>query len=120
MYIRLLIYTVLLFLWSFGESTLREMETPTKTVLVNMGENTRVVTFATSSDVDDAEALAVAIKTTFADILLPNQTFFMQIKSEEWAGVLWTCWRERFQTSRWSRPLYRHLKLRYVLYIKVL
>lgn len=88
MYIRLLIFnTVLLFLWSFGESTLREMETPTKTVLVNMGENTRVVVFATSSDVNDAEALAVAIKTTFADILLPNQTFFVQIKSEEWAGV---------------------------------
>ena len=63
------------------------METPTKTVLVNMGENTWVVTFATSSDVNDAEALAVAIKTTFADILLPNQTFFVQIKSEEWAGV---------------------------------
>ena len=53
LYYRLLI-TVLLFLWSFGELTLREMETPTKTVLVNMGDNTRVVTFATSSDVDDA------------------------------------------------------------------
>ena len=77
LYYRLLI-TVLQFLWSFGELTLREMETPTKTVLVNMGDNTRVVTFATSSDVDDAEALSVAIKATFADILLPKKTFFVQ------------------------------------------
>ena len=62
------------------------METPTKTVLVNMSDNSRVVTFATSSDVDDAEALSVAIKATFADILLPKQTFLC--KFEEWAGVL--------------------------------
>ena len=36
-YIRLLI-AVLLFQWSFGKLTLKEMETPMKTVLVNMGD----------------------------------------------------------------------------------
>ena len=35
----------------------------------------------------DSEALALAIKAAFSDVLLPGQTFFLQIKSEEWGGV---------------------------------
>jgi len=65
------------------------MEFPMKTVLVSMGDNNRVVAFGRTSDVRpvDSEALTLAIKAAFSDVLLPGQTFFLQIKSEEWGGV---------------------------------
>ena len=85
---QLLIETVVLLtvLLSCSESISRDMENPgTKTVLVNVGDNTRVVTFPTSSESLDSEALAVAIKATFSDILLPRQAFLLQIKCKEWS-----------------------------------
>ena len=59
-----------------------------KAVLVSMGDNNRVVAFSrTSAEPGDCEALKLVIKATFSDVLLPGQTFFLQIKSEEWGGV---------------------------------
>ncbi len=63
------------------------MEEKTKVMLVNMGDNKRIVPFLASSRGDDAEALSVAIQATFSDVLLPGQTFFLQLKSEEWGGA---------------------------------
>ena len=60
-----------------------------KAVLVSMGDNNRVVAFSwTSAEPGDCQALKLAIKATFSDVLLPGQTFSLQIKSEEWGGVL--------------------------------
>ncbi len=48
-----------------------------KTVLVSVGDNTRVVSFGRSSaSTVDSEALAPAIQAAFNDLLLPGQTFF--------------------------------------------
>ena len=58
-----------------------------KTVLTIMGDNTRVVSFPTSAATVDNKALTLAIKTTFSDVLLPGQTFFLKMKREEWGGV---------------------------------
>ena len=62
-----------------------------KTVLVNFGENRRIVSFSSvPAPTTDAEALAKAIKETFSDILKPEQDFFLQVKTDEsgaWGGV---------------------------------
>jgi len=59
-----------------------------KTVLVSVGDNTQVVSFGRSSaSTADSEALAPAIQAAFNDLLLPGQTFFLQMKCEEWGGV---------------------------------
>lgn len=58
-----------------------------KTVLVSMEDNNQVVAFGWTSNVPvDSEALTLAVKAAFSDVL-PGQTFFLQIKSEEWGGV---------------------------------
>ena len=57
-----------------------------KRVLVGMGDNNRVVSFQTT-DSDDITALSASIEDVFSDVLLPGQTFFLQVKSEEWSGV---------------------------------
>ena len=45
-----------------------------------MGDNIRVMSFPTSTATADNEALTLAIKTTSSDVLLPGQTFFLQMK----------------------------------------
>ena len=62
--------------------------------MVNMGENTRIVSFSPSSASPasdppggDVELLLQAIRASFKDILQPGQTFFLQLKSEEWGGA---------------------------------
>jgi hypothetical protein len=57
-----------------------------KTVLVSLGDNTRVVSFTADSSAGDSEALTESVKSTFQDVL-PGQSFFLQIKSEDWGGV---------------------------------
>ena len=68
-----------------------KMEERVKTVLVNFGENRRIVSFSSvPAPTTDAEALAKAIKETFSDILKPEQDFFLQVKTDEsgaWGGV---------------------------------
>lgn len=66
------------------------MVTLTKTILVLLGENSRVVTFSSSSDAifsTDKEAAVSAILHTFRDVLPAGADFFMQVKREEWGGV---------------------------------
>ena len=53
--------------------------------MVNMGENTRIVSFSPSSASPasdppggDVELLLQAIRASFKDILQPGQTFFLQ------------------------------------------
>lgn len=58
-----------------------------KTVLVNVGENRRIVSFFSTPSCTDAEALTKATKETFGDILKSDQEFFIQVKNEEWGGV---------------------------------
>jgi hypothetical protein len=58
-----------------------------KTVLVNVGENRRIVSFSNTPSSTDAEALSKAIKETFGDILKSDQEFFIQVKNEAWSGV---------------------------------
>ena len=53
-----------------------------KVVLVCVGENTRPVTFSTSTTSIDVESLVKAVRIAF-DILVPDQKFFLQKKSEE-------------------------------------
>ena len=54
-----------------------------KVVLVCVGENTRSVTFSTSTTSIDAESLVKAVRIAFSDILVPDQKFVLQKKSEE-------------------------------------
>ena len=58
-----------------------------KTVLVSLGDNTRVVSFNSPTPTASQSALTEAVKTTFKDVLLPGRSFFFQLKSEDWGGV---------------------------------
>ena len=66
-----------------------------KKVLVSVGENTHVVTLSTAPDASvanslpivDRNALAQAVRVSFADILWTHQDFFLQLRNEEWGGV---------------------------------
>ena len=60
-----------------------------KTVLVTLGDNTRVVSFNNLSSMIQSygAVLTEAVKATFKDVLLPGRSFFLQLKSEEWGGV---------------------------------
>ena len=57
-----------------------------KVVLVCARENTRPLTFLTSTTSIDAESLVKAVRIAFSDILVPDQKFFLQKKNEEWGG----------------------------------
>ena len=61
------------------------MATPSKSILVSLGENRRVVKFLSSSC--EKEAAMSAVRTTFSDIIHPEQDFFLQIKDDEWGGA---------------------------------
>ena len=54
-----------------------------KTVLVNVGENRRIVSFSSALGSKDVEALTKTIKETFGDILKSDQKFFILAKNEE-------------------------------------
>jgi len=55
-------------------------------VLVCVRENTRPLTFLTSTTSIDAESLVKAVRIAFSDMLVPDQKFFLQKKNEEWGG----------------------------------
>ena len=63
------------------------MEERMKTVLVNVGENRRIVSFSSALGSKDVEALTKTIKETFGDILKSDQKFFILAKNEEWGGI---------------------------------
>ena len=58
-----------------------------KTVLVNVGENRRIVSFSSMPSSMDAEALAKVIKETFGDVLKPDQEFSNYDDSGVWSGI---------------------------------
>ena len=60
------------------------MATPSKSILVSLRENRRVVKFLSSSC--EKEAAMSAVRTTFSDVH-PEQDFFLQIKDDEWRGA---------------------------------
>ena len=65
-----------------------QSEVMAKNVLVSLGDNTRVVAFQSGGDgADDLSSLSDAIKGIFKDVLLPGQTFFLQVSSSEWGGM---------------------------------
>ncbi len=64
-----------------------DMAIPGKSVLVQLGNNRRVVTFTVDPSSSQKVAATNAIRDAFSDVLQPDQEFFLQVKSEEWGGV---------------------------------
>ena len=57
-------------------------------VLVMMGERNRPVSFRPDAQCASCvTALTAAVRSTFSDVLSPDQEIFFQLKSEEWDGV---------------------------------
>ena len=63
------------------------MDATIKKVLVNVGENRRIVSFSSMPASTDAEALSKAVKETFCDVLKSDQQFFIQVKNEDWGRI---------------------------------
>ena len=77
-------YLLLLFLFS---AVAMEAE---RSVLVTVGGRNRVVRFGiapSSQSESDKTALTAAVRSAFGDVLVEDQDFILQMKSEDWGGA---------------------------------
>ncbi len=58
----------------------------TKSVLVCLGERKREVSFACHSSYQELEALSVAVRDVYSDVLKGEEDLIFQVKGKEWNG----------------------------------